>query len=105
VWWVAPPRWPFPFLILIRGVIFFAPLTTSWAFLRDLNLKFEFGMCWSLLILAVCVCVCVCVCLSRRLFFEWQQDMDFGDDYSTILAFFAPGNGMNDVSSSWKMDV
>jgi hypothetical protein len=25
-----------------RGVIFFAPLTTSWAFLRDLNLKFEF---------------------------------------------------------------
>jgi hypothetical protein len=25
-----------------RGVIFFAPLTTSWAFLRDLNLNFEF---------------------------------------------------------------
>jgi hypothetical protein len=59
-------------------------------------------MCWWLLILAVCVCVCVFVASP---FFEWQEDVDFGDECSTVLAFFAPGNDVNEALSSWKGDV
>jgi hypothetical protein len=33
------------------------------------------------------------------------EDVDFGDCCHTVRGFFAPGNGMNDVSSSWKMEV
>jgi hypothetical protein len=33
------------------------------------------------------------------------EDVDFGDNCSIIRASFAPENGVNDVSSSWKMDV
>jgi hypothetical protein len=31
--------------------------------------------------------------------------LDFGDCCHTILAFFVPGNDVDDVFSSWKMDV
>jgi hypothetical protein len=43
------------------------------------------------------------VCLSSFLFFTMV--LNFGDNCSTVLAFFAPGDGVNDGSSSWKMDV
>jgi hypothetical protein len=47
-----------------------------------------------------------CLCVASSFFFALFITMvDFGDDCSIILAFFAPGNGVNDVSSSWKMDV
>jgi hypothetical protein len=35
----------------------------------------------------------------------WQKDVDFGDDCSTILAFFAPENDVDEALSSWKMEV
>jgi hypothetical protein len=31
--------------------------------------------------------------------------VNFGDDCSTILAFFAPGNDVDEALSSWIMDV
>jgi hypothetical protein len=31
--------------------------------------------------------------------------VNFGDNCSTVLAFFAPGIKVNDPLSSWKMDV
>jgi hypothetical protein len=31
--------------------------------------------------------------------------VDFGDNCSTVLAFFAPGNKVNEPLLSWKMDV
>jgi hypothetical protein len=31
--------------------------------------------------------------------------LNFGDNCSTILAFFAPGNDVNDGSLLWKMDA
>jgi hypothetical protein len=34
----------------------------------------------------------------------WQEDVDFGDNCSTILAFFASGNDADEALSSWKMD-
>jgi hypothetical protein len=37
--------------------------------------------------------------------FVCHHGTEFGDNCSTILAFFAPGNEVNDVSSSWKMEV
>jgi hypothetical protein len=44
------------------------------------------------------------VCLSRRFFVLDGEDVDFGDCCHTVRGFFAPGNGMNDVSSSWIME-
>jgi hypothetical protein len=54
-------------------------------------------MCWSLLILDVC--------LSQRFLFDGGVMVNFVDNCSTVLAFFAPGNGVNDGSSSLKMEV
>jgi hypothetical protein len=45
------------------------------------------------------------VCLSRRFFVLDGKMVDFGDYSRIILAFFVPENSVNDVSSSWKMDV
>jgi hypothetical protein len=47
---------------------------------------------------------CLCVCRVAFLFLDGKM-VNFGDDCSTILAFFAPGNDVNDVSSLLKMDV
>jgi hypothetical protein len=47
---------------------------------------------------------CLCVCLSRPFLLLDGTMVNFGDNCSTILAFFAPGNDVNDGSSSWKMD-
>jgi hypothetical protein len=57
-------------------------------------------MCWSLLILGVCVCVCRGVSF---LLLDGKM-VDFGDCSLTVLAYYAPGNGMDDVASL-KMDV
>jgi hypothetical protein len=56
-------------------------------------------MCWTLLILVVCVFVAV------SSFVLFVTMVNFGDCSRTVLAFFAPGNDVNDVSSSWKMEV
>jgi hypothetical protein len=45
------------------------------------------------------------VCLSRRFLFLFVTMVNFGDDCSTILAFFAPGNDVDEALSSWIMDV
>jgi hypothetical protein len=43
--------------------------------------------------------------IVRVVFFVLDDGgLDFGDCSRTVLAFFALGNGMNDVSSSWKME-
>jgi hypothetical protein len=34
-----------------------------------------------------------------------QEDVDFGDDCSTILAFFSPLIDVDEALSSWKMEV
>ena len=39
------------------------------------------------------------VCLSSFLFVILVLVLNFGDDCSIILTFFAPGNGVSDVSS------
>jgi hypothetical protein len=31
--------------------------------------------------------------------------VNFGNNCSTVPAFFAPGNGVNEALSSWKMEV
>jgi hypothetical protein len=54
-------------------------------------------MCWTLLILDVC--------LSRRFFVLLVTIVNFGDNCSFINRFKSPENGVDDVSSSWKMDV
>jgi hypothetical protein len=54
-------------------------------------------MCCALLILDVC--------LSRCFLFDGGVMVNFGGNSSIVLAFFAPGNDVNDVSSSLKMDV
>jgi hypothetical protein len=45
------------------------------------------------------------VCLFPRFLFDGGIMVNFGDDCSTILAFFAPGNNVDDAFSSWKMEV
>ena len=69
-------------------------------FSRDLNLKFEFWMCWSLLILAVCVCVCRGVVF---LFLDGTM-VNFAEHYSILLAFLH-GNNVDHAFSSWKRGV
>ena len=79
-----------------------ALLTTLRAFQRDLNLKFEFWMCWSLHIFG-----CLCVCLSQcRLFVLFvTMVLNFGDDCCFINCFKPAVNDVDDGSSSWKMEV
>jgi hypothetical protein len=48
---------------------------------------------------------CLSVSLSRRFLLWMMEDVDFGDDCSTVLASIAPGKSVKDGSSSWKMDV
>ena len=44
--------------------------------------------------------------MVRVIFFVLDDGgLDFGDCSRTVLAFFALGDSVNDVSSSWKMDV
>jgi hypothetical protein len=50
-------------------------------------------------------CIWFFVCCHVIFLFLLVKMVDFGDCSHTILAFFVPENGMNDVSSSWKMDV
>jgi hypothetical protein len=47
----------------------------------------------------------VCVFVPSLFLVLDGEDVDFGDCCHTVRGFFAPGNGMNDVSSSWKMEV
>ena len=58
---------------------------------------------WSLNVLVAPYFGCLCLC---RLSFVLDGKMvNFGDFSHTILTFFAPGESVNEVSSSWKMDV
>jgi hypothetical protein len=55
-------------------------------------------------ILHTCELSLVFFCVSPRFRLD-DGSLDFGDGYSTVFALNAPGNDMNDVSSSWKMEV
>jgi hypothetical protein len=69
-----------------RVLVAVRKLTTSCAFSRNLNQNFEFWMF-----------VCVFVAVSAFVLFVTM--VSFGDCSRTVLAFFAPGNDVNDGSS------